>query len=58
MCGLFLTGPESRSVFEEARSLEVLTPGARVGIINKLVKNDENHAPSHHQVLLSLSILV
>ena len=26
MCGLFLTGPESRSVFEEARSLEVLTP--------------------------------
>ena len=27
MCGLFLTGPESRSVFEEARSLEVLTPG-------------------------------
>ena len=27
MCGLFLTGPESRSVFKEARSLEVLTPG-------------------------------
>ena len=25
MCGLFLTGPESRCVFEEARSLEVLT---------------------------------
>ena len=27
MCGLFLKGPESRSGFEEARSLEVLTPG-------------------------------
>ena len=27
MCGLFLTDPEARSVFEEARSLEVLTPG-------------------------------
>ena len=26
MCGLFLTGPESRSIFKEARSLEVLTP--------------------------------
>ena len=26
VCGLFLTGPESRSVFEEARSLEVSTP--------------------------------
>ena len=26
MCGLFLTGPESRFIFEEARSLEVLTP--------------------------------
>ena len=26
MCGLFLTGQESRPIFEEARSLEVLTP--------------------------------
>ena len=39
MCGLFLTGPESRSVFEEARSLEVLTPVE--GFIPSLKKNSE-----------------
>ena len=32
MCGLFLTGAESRSVFEETRSLEVLTPGPSLNI--------------------------
>ena len=26
MCGLFLKGPEFRSIFEEARSLELSTP--------------------------------
>ena len=30
MCGLFLTGPEPRSVFEEARILEVLTQSGQI----------------------------
>ena len=47
MCGLFLTGPESKSIFEEARSLEVLTPD-----LSKLYNHNQGSAsvpsPTHY----------